>query len=290
MNNLSPEKQSLLNIGLINGWVDSSEYARIMRHSLASLVFFAQRFESIEEGLSSSELLEAKKHFIEAFLSTSKPKNELDVFALKVHKQIFSNKETYAYRPGEWASVDVANEVQQLFKKHESTDGVFESAAQIYKELVQLSPFFNGNKRMAELLSNHYLMQRCVLLAPVLVFSWMNDLSATVDEQVLKQTTKLVNLLHEIRSLHDKYLERTNGFAKQRKDLFKGLLPCMMQQPRFTIKELQAIYQEKSTYQTINELFKDLVKLNVLEEETGNARFRVFRLHEYTKLFTKLYE
>lgn len=290
MNNLSPEKQSLLNIGLINGWVDSSEYARIMRHSLASLVFSTQGFEDIEESLSSSELLEAKKHFIEAFLSTSKPRNELDVFALKVHKQIFSNKETYAYRPGEWASADVAEKVKQLFKKHGSTDAVFESAAQIYKELVRLSPFFDGNKRMAELLSNLYLVQRGVLLTPVLTFSWMNNASLTIDEQVAKQTAALTHLLHEIRLLNEKYMERTNGFAKQRKDLFKGLLPCMMQQPRFTIKELQTIYQEKSTYQTINELFKDLVKLNVLEEETGNARFRVFRLHEYTKLFTKLYE
>ncbi len=290
MNNLSAEQLSLLNIGLINGWVDSSEFARIMRYSLASIVFSAAETDETRDRLSSSELPETKRRFVEAFLMTTEPKGDLWMHGTKLHKLIFSNKETYDYRPGEWRSGDVAQAVQNLFEEHRATNTIFDSAVQLYKELMQSKPFFDGNEQMAELLSNLYLVQRGVLLAPALTFSQMKVGSLTADEHVAKQTKKLVELLHNIRALNDKYLKRTNGFAKQRKELFQGLLPCMMQNPRFTIKELQATYQKKSTYQTINELFKDLIKLNVLKEETGNARFRVFRLHEYTNLFTKLYE
>lgn len=290
MSDLTPEKQALLNIGLINGWVDSSEFAQTMRYSLADIIFSCEENDNIEDCLASPELPETRKRFIQAFLK----KPELDValwmYVAQLHRVIFSGKETYEYHPGEWVSDGAKQAVEDLFQMHESTDYVFTSASQIYNQLIKISPFYDGNKRMAELLSNLYLVQRGVLLAPVLVFSRINDPYLSIDEQVAKQTKGLVTLLHRIRSLNDKYLERTNGFAKQRKDLFQGLLPCMMQQPRFTIKELQAIYQKKSTYQTINELFKDLVKLNVLKEETGNARFRVFHLHEYTNLFTKLYE
>ncbi len=283
MQHIAPEKLALLNIGKINGWIESSQFALLMRYSLAKLAFTQQIIDE-----NHGQLPVTESRFITAFIKPTKVREDfLDAIA-SLHRQIFSQKETYNYQPGEWRSQDKQKALQRLLVKHNSKDNIFESAIQLYQNFLQISPFHKGNELVADLIANMYLVERSVLLAPILIFSRMQNNTHDPNQQVAEQTELIISLLHNIRTLDGKYKERTNGFAKQRKDLFQGLLPCMMEKPQFTIKELQNSYQEKSTYQTINELFKELVKLNVLKEVTGKDRHRVFHLHEYTQLFKPL--
>ena len=99
----------------------------------------------------------------------------------------------------------------------------------------------------------------------------------------------MVRILRGINRLGKTYADRTNGLATQRKKLLTKLLPHMMRRPRFGIQEILDDYGE-GTFQTISLLAKEIKEppINILEETTGFSRFRVFHLHEYTKLFNEL--
>ncbi len=289
MQSIPSQDQALLNLGKINGWIDSSPVATVMRHSMANLAFELTKADlqvEIDIGnlLSISDSPITSKRFKKVFLDPLVG-NDYAVVLQKVHQQIFAQSEGYQFQPGQLRSENTPGQIQGIINKiDESSDSPFAKALDLHKNFLDLKPFNNGNEIIAALLPNIYLTHRGVMLAPILSFHNFPAQGDDADEWFQDQTNLIITLLHEIRDLEQEYKSRTNGFATQRKKLFSGLLPFMMKRPKFTIQELLDEYGQ-STYQTINELFKDLVKLNVLKELTGNARFRVFHLHEYSNLF-----
>jgi hypothetical protein len=291
---ITSEKQALLNLGKINGWIESSRKTSVIRESVAKLSFALPQqdatAENIEDILSSDASNETLTRYIDVFMSKG-PRNGDLVEELKcIHSRIFSQKDGYSFHPGEWKNNHSENDLRKAFEDANSSNSVFEETIDILGKFHDIAPFKAGNELIERILPSIYLQRLGIIDIPFLSFHNIGPGSQDIDTWFKDKTDIVINILHKVRNLQKEYAQRTVGLSKQRSSLFEDLLPFMMRRPKFTIKELQEDYKKvrKITFQTFSQLIKDLEKANVLIETTGNSRFRVFHLHEYTNLYKKL--
>jgi len=288
------EKQALLNLGKINGWLESSRKTSVIRESIAKLSFVLPQqdahAENIEEILSADTSNKTLARYIDISMSIEARKGDLVEDLRNIHSKIFSQKDGYSFHPGEWKDDHSEINLRTAFEEVGSSNSMFKETVEILKKFQGVSPFKAGNELIERILPNIYLRRLGIIDTPFFSFHDICDGSQDIDKWFKDKTDIVIDILHQVRSLQKEYAQRTVGLSKQRSDLFEDLLPFVMRRPKFTIKAIQKDYEKvrKITFQTFSQLIKDLEKANILIETTGNSRFRVFHLHEYTNLYKKL--
>ena len=291
---IGAEQETLLNIGKICGWIEASAYGDNFRYSIARLGFGLKN-GGLKADQHDSTLLsthsnhETAARFIKVFLTPPRDAGSMAGQLQAAHKALFSHKEGFQHHPGEWVSASAAEELTIFFDELSQTaTSPFVSAVHVNDHILQLHPFKDGNRVMATLAANYYLQSLGVIPYPLFPFHTMPN-AAEADRWFAEQTAAMLGILEKIRKLTRVYEDRTNGLSTQRKKLFSELLPYMMRRPQFGIQELRKDFG-KSTYQTMNELARELSEspISILNELTGLGRHRVFHLREYTNLFKPL--
>lgn len=167
-----------------------------------------------------------------------------------------------------------------------------------------IHPFLDGNGRVGRLLITFLLCQREILIKPVLYLShffkqnraqYYEHLQAIRDHgkweewlvfflrgvvnvsQAATETARRILALREAhREAVTQHLGRSAGNGHR-------VLETLYQKPIMSVAEVQAL--TGTTFAAANNLVSRFVKLNILQEVTGNKRNRVFRYQPYVAIF-----
>jgi Fic family protein len=164
--------------------------------------------------------------------------------------------------------------------------------------------FLDGNGRLGRLLITFLLTERGVLQKPVLYIShyfkrhrqeyyeYLQNIRDTGDWEswlafflngITEVSNEAIHTAREILKLREN--NRLTITEKMGRAAGSGhkLLEHLFERPVVTVKEVRKI--TKTTYVAANNLVKRLVELNILAEQTGYARNRVFIYQPYISLF-----
>ena len=167
-----------------------------------------------------------------------------------------------------------------------------------------IHPFLDGNGRIGRLLITFLLCQREILLKPVLYLShffkqhrseyyehlqairdhghWEQWLAfflrgiASVSREATETARRILALREEHRAAVTTHLGRAAGNGHR-------VLESLYQRPILSVAEVQEL--TGTTFTAANNLVSRLVKLDILQEATGNKRNRVFRYAPYIAIF-----
>lgn len=289
MKEITQKEQALISLGKVNGWVDFMPQASSVRYSLANLAFaFAEKSDiDLESALNGRMNDKNYTRFTEVFLSPTLLKEDFCNELQSVHRHIFSQTDGYEFHPGEWKNTEAVGELHGAIEAADENESIFGATQNLVSSFNKLMPFKSGNEVILQLVPNLYLMRRGYIRSPIFILDQSKKTSDDAVTWFQKNTQLIIEAMQCVERLQAEYQERIAGMSKQRKTLFEDLLPFMMKRPTFTVRQLQTDYEpiKKITYQTLNELLKELARANIVKESTGQARHRVFHLHEYTKIF-----
>ncbi len=166
-----------------------------------------------------------------------------------------------------------------------------------------IHPFLDGNGRLGRLLITLYLVSSKILTKPALYLSdffdrnrshYYNNLTLVREQSNLKQwltfflvgvnqtaqnAIETFNAIILLRTIIEKQIESLG----KRVALAKNFLSLLYSQP--IIDAAQVAKNLDINVSTANRLIQDFVTLNILKEQTGFKRNRVFIFEEYVKLF-----
>jgi Fic family protein len=166
-----------------------------------------------------------------------------------------------------------------------------------------IHPFLDGNGRLGRLLITLYLVSNKILSKPALYLSdffernrnhYYTNLTLVREQSNLKQwlTFFLVGVNETAQNAIDTFKKiidlRTIVNNKilslgKRTDLAKKFLEFLFLQP--IVEASQVAKELRVNISTANRLIESFVKLNILIEQTGFRRNRIFIFEDYVKLF-----
>ena len=169
-----------------------------------------------------------------------------------------------------------------------------------------IHPFLDGNGRIGRLLITLYLVNQKILSKPTLYISdfieknrqhYYDNLSGVSFNSNIIQWLKFflagiiqtantaVDTLNTILALRNKLENKTIITLGKRIPNARALLNYLYSKPVVTVVD---VMQKLSiTKQTANTLIRDFENLNILKEQTGFKRNRIFIFKEYLNLFEK---
>lgn len=166
-----------------------------------------------------------------------------------------------------------------------------------------IHPFLDGNGRIGRLFIILQLIEANFLSNPILYLSSFFEQNRSAYYQALDKVRVSNNInqwllfflegiintaqqskdtLKNIIQLKADYEQRITKLGKKTKNA-KKILDILYSSPIISVKQLQQHLQ--LTYNTSNNLVKDLVGLNILREITGQSRNRFFVMDDYMALF-----
>ncbi|SMN13219.1 MloA [Bathymodiolus heckerae thiotrophic gill symbiont] len=168
-----------------------------------------------------------------------------------------------------------------------------------------IHPFLDGNGRIGRLFIILQLIEAQFLSTPILYLSDFFEKNRSAYYQALDKVRqsddinqwlifflegvtntakKSKNTLKNILKLKNEYEIRIIGLGRKAK-IAKTILEFLYTDPVVSVKQLQKFSGLK--YAASNNLVKDLVKLQILKEITGQNRNRLFVMSEYLDLFAR---
>ena len=169
-----------------------------------------------------------------------------------------------------------------------------------------IHPYLDGNGRLGRLLIVLYLMEKGILQKPTLYLSdfieknrqrYYNCLTGVSHHHDLEawllffldgvaETSRIaIETLHQILSLQKSLeTERLPTLGRRMPNALKAL-EILYSIPVLTVAQLEEGLEISK--QTAHTLVKDFVRLNILQEQTGYRRNRVFVFREYLNLFER---
>lgn len=189
---------------------------------------------------------------------------------------------------------------------HDKSLPVLIQCALAHAQFETIHPFLDGNGRVGRLMITFLLCEREILQRPLLYLSyylkanrseyydrlmairndgnwegWLKFFLRGIVEvsQSATETARAILTLRE----NNRQIIVENATATAANAL--KLLDYLYAQPIITIKIVETVLQ--NTFQTANKLVEQLVKLNILEEMTGQKRNRVYIYRPYMDLFNK---
>ncbi|MBI4320210.1 MAG: Fic family protein [Chloroflexi bacterium] len=173
----------------------------------------------------------------------------------------------------------------------------------VHAQFETIHPFLDGNGRVGRLLITFLLVQQGVLRKPLLYLSlymrqhrseyydrlqavrtdgdWENWLKFFLRgaAEVADMATKTARDILNLREQHRQHIhEKVRGVANA-----LHLLDYLFQQPILTVG--RATEMLGVSYPTANNLIDQFVEQGLLHEVTGSSRNRLFRYHQFLKLF-----
>jgi Fic family protein len=169
-----------------------------------------------------------------------------------------------------------------------------------------IHPFLDGNGRIGRLLITLYLVDKKILTRPTLSLSdfieknrnlyYDNLIAVTNSNNILQwlrffltgviETAKMaLDTFNKIISLREKLENKIIAAMGKRVPKAKLLLIYLYKKPIITVNDV--IHNLDVTKQTANSLIKDFQHLDILKEQTGFRRNRVFVFDQYLKLFQR---
>ncbi len=166
-----------------------------------------------------------------------------------------------------------------------------------------IHPFLDGNGRIGRLLITLYLVDKKLLHKPALYLSDFFERNRGAYYDALTMVREANNLLHwviffltavietatrsrevfmKIMTLRDEVEHRILGMGKRAKNAKRVLLQ-LYERPIITVNQVADALA--ITHQAANGLIKKLVELDILTENTGFSRNRVFVFSRYLALF-----
>ncbi|MCX6304268.1 MAG: Fic family protein [Bacteroidetes bacterium] len=167
-----------------------------------------------------------------------------------------------------------------------------------------IHPFLDGNGRIGRLLITLYLVSQKVLNKPTLYISdfieknriyYYDNLAAVSEGHKMVQWLKFflvgitetanqaIDTFNKILLLRDKTENKTIITLGKRIPNAKSLLTYLYRKPVVTVADV--MNELKVTKQTANTLISDFENLQILKEQTGFKRNRIFIFEEYFNLF-----
>jgi Fic family protein len=198
---------------------------------------------------------------------------------------------------------DLMSDLEKFWHNEEIAVPDLIRAAITHYQFETVHPFCDGNGRIGRLLIPLYLISKGLLSKPSLYLSdffekhrasYIDALMRVREANDIIQWVKFfLNGLHVTaekgRNTFQKILELRTQVERDIRTLGKRLpnahaaLLFLYRKPVITVAELeQAINLSKPT---ANALVKDFVRLGILEEISGNQRYRIFTFKPYLKLF-----
>jgi len=175
--------------------------------------------------------------------------------------------------------------------------------ALIHYQFETIHPFLDGNGRTGRLLITLYLMYFDILEKPVLYLSdfFAKNKGAYYDSLtvvrasnnlvqwvkfflvgIIETSQKSKETLQNILKLKDKINDKIVILGNKAKNA-QSVINYLYSHPIADVEALQK--HLVVSYKVANDLVKDLLKLNILKEITGNKRNRLFKFVEYINLF-----
>jgi Fic family protein len=179
-------------------------------------------------------------------------------------------------------------------------------AGLIHAQFETIHPFLDGNGRMGRLLITFFLCQKGLLKRPLLYLShyfkkhraqyydllqnirdegdWENWLFfflkgvAEVSEEATDTAKRIVRLREEFRENIQKHFGKNSGNPLK-------VLEMLFNSPFVTINDISDI--TRLSYSSANNLGKELEKIGILEETTGQKRNRIFVFRPYVDVFVE---
>lgn len=166
-----------------------------------------------------------------------------------------------------------------------------------------IHPFLDGNGRLGRLFITLQLIEKKFLDKPILYISSyfeeyrqeyyesldrvrsQNNLEGWVKfflEGVIKTTTEGKKKFEDIIALRQAYELKIDTLGRK-VPRAKKLLIHLFSQPIVSVNDVTKVLDVQ--FKAANNLIKDLVNLNILEEKTGYSRNRLFELKDYVSLF-----
>lgn len=166
-----------------------------------------------------------------------------------------------------------------------------------------IHPFLDGNGRLGRLLITLYLISNKILIKPALYLSdffernrnhYYNNLTLVREQSNLKQwlTFFLVGVNQTAQNAIDTFnaiillrttIEKQIATLGKRAALAKNFLSLLYSQP--IVDAAQVAENLEINVSTANRLIQDFENLNILKEQTGFKRNRIFIFEAYVKLF-----
>lgn len=178
--------------------------------------------------------------------------------------------------------------------------------ALVHQQFETIHPFPDGNGRMGRLLVTLMLIEAGTLQQPILYLSehlrrhreeyydrlqGVRDAGEVVEwiewflEAVRKVSENGTNTARRIRNLRENHRKLVSDEISSPAKAFK-LLESLFQQPAVKVPQVAEIID--MSYPVANDLVADFVRLDLLEEVTGNKRHRRFRYTPYLEIFGEL--
>lgn len=169
-----------------------------------------------------------------------------------------------------------------------------------------IHPFLDGNGRIGRLLITLYLVDQKVLNKPTLYISdfieknrshYYNNLTAVSEHQDIMQWLKFflvgiaetasqaIDTFNKVLALRNRIENKTITNLGRRIPNAQALLTYLYRRPVISVADV--MNELKVTKQTANTLIRDFENLNILKEQTGFKRNRIFVFEEYLDLFRK---
>lgn len=167
-----------------------------------------------------------------------------------------------------------------------------------------IHPFLDGNGRIGRLLITLYLVNQNILTRPTLYLSdfieknrivyYDSLLSVSLKDKmeqwlkfflvgIIETAKNSIDTLLKIIALRDKLEKETITVLGKRSITAKALLHLLYGKPVITSADI--VESLGVTKQTASILLKDFIRLNILKEQTGFKRNRVFIFEQYLTLF-----
>lgn len=171
-----------------------------------------------------------------------------------------------------------------------------------------IHPFLDGNGRMGRLMIALQLIDKQILLKPVLYISDYFERNRAQYYDALERVRQTDDYNHWVRfflggvvevskdaretlqaivALKETYISRIymSSLSRPRQEKALSLITTMYGQPIMTVRQIQE--ELNSSWQTANDLAVYLTDLGILAEITGDAKNRKFALIDYFNLFNK---
>lgn len=166
-----------------------------------------------------------------------------------------------------------------------------------------IHPFCDGNGRMGRLLITLQLIEHGFLTKPVFYLSsyfekYRQEYYESLDqvrfkdnlegwlrfflEGVIETASKGRKTFEDIITLRERYEQKIIKLGRKAPRA-KKLLIHLFSEPIISVKDILEVLRVQ--YDPANNLIKDFVKLNILEEITGYSRNRLFLMTDYVNLF-----
>ena len=176
----------------------------------------------------------------------------------------------------------------------------------VHYQFEAIHPFLDGNGRIGRLLITLYLVDQKVLKKPTLYISdfieknrshYYNNLTDVSERNNIVQWLKFflvgiaetanqaIDTFNKILALRNKIENKTIITLGRRIPNAKALLTYLYRKPVISVADV--MNELKVTKQTANILIRDFENLNILKEQTGFKRNRIFIFEEYLGLFKK---